>query len=128
MRAADRSSDHVLIVHGSRPAAATRYRHPVTVNGDGGPALLVSRGGPVRILDIVQHTQGQYWDLFHVKYRHRPTAQWREECTDLPGYSFRLAMETRSRLKALLGELLDRQSALAHIDEHWTDTRPHTLR
>ncbi|MFE0135031.1 3-oxoacyl-[acyl-carrier-protein] synthase III C-terminal domain-containing protein [Streptomyces sp. NPDC059037] len=106
--AADRSADHVLVAHGSRPAAATRYRHPVTVNGDGGLALVVSRGGPVRILDVVQRTQGQYWDLFHVKYRDRPTAQWREECTDLRGYSFQLAMETRNRLTELLGELLER--------------------
>lgn len=42
--AADPAVDHVLVVHGSKPAAALRYRHPVTVNGDGGRALLLSRG------------------------------------------------------------------------------------
>lgn len=106
--AADPAMNNVLVVHGSKPAAAVRYRHPVTVNGDGGQALLVSRQGPVRVLDIAQRTNGRYWDLFHVDYRDRPTSQWREKCTDPNTYSFRLAMETRSQLSKLLDELLER--------------------
>ncbi|WP_443032887.1 3-oxoacyl-ACP synthase [Streptomyces sp. DH10] len=106
--AADPALDHVLVVHGSKPAAATRYRHPVTVNGDGGQALLLSRSGPIRVLDIAQLTNGRYWDLFHVDYRDRPTAQWREQCTEPRTYSFRLAMETRNRLSAMLDDLLRR--------------------
>ncbi|WP_247597738.1 3-oxoacyl-ACP synthase [Streptomyces sp. RKND-216] len=105
---ADPGLGDVLVVHGSKPAGAGRYRHPVTVNGDGGQALLVSRRGPVRLLDIVQETNGDHWDLFHVAYRDRPADQWREECRDLPTYSFRLAMETRGRLSALLSSLLER--------------------
>ena len=108
LMAADAGMDDVLVVHGSKPAAAGRYRHPVTVNGDGGQALLLSRSGPVRLLDIVQETNGAHWDLFHVDYRDRPTRQWREECRDLSTYSFRLAMETRGRLSALLSGLLER--------------------
>ncbi|MFD7117745.1 3-oxoacyl-ACP synthase III family protein [Streptomyces sp. NPDC056641] len=106
--AGDSALDNVLVVHGSKPAAAVRYRHPVTVNGDGGQALLLSRRGPVRILDIAQRTNGHYWDLFKVKYRDRPTAQWREECGDPATYSFRLAMETRGALSAMLREVLER--------------------
>jgi 3-oxoacyl-[acyl-carrier-protein] synthase-3 len=106
--AADPALEHVLVVHGSKPAAALRYRHPVTVNGDGGQALLLSRSGPIRVLDIAQLTNGRYWDLFHVDYRDRPTAQWREQCTEPRTYSFRLAMETRNRLSAMLGDLLRR--------------------
>lgn len=106
--AADPAMERVLVVHGSKPAAALRYRHPVTVNGDAGQALLLAREGPVRIRDIVQRTNGRYWDLFHVDYRDRPTSQWRETCTDQNTYSFRLAMETRSQLAKLLDELLDR--------------------
>lgn len=106
--AADPALDHVLVVHGSKPAAALRYRHPVTVNGDGGQALLLSRSGRVRVRDIAQLTNGRYWDLFHVDYRDRPTAQWREQCTEPRTYSFRLAMETRNRLSAMLGDLLRR--------------------
>ncbi|MER8069961.1 ketoacyl-ACP synthase III family protein [Streptomyces sp. NPDC094034] len=106
--AGDPSMDNVLVVHGSKPAAAVRYRHPVTVNGDGGQALLLSRRGLVRILDIAQRTNGRYWDLFQVKYRDRPTAQWHEECGDPATYSFRLAMETRGALSAMLREVLER--------------------
>ena len=105
---ADPDLGDVLVVHGSKPAAAGRYRHPVTVNGDGGQALLLSRRGRVRLLDIVQETNGAHWDLFHVKYRDRPADQWREECRDPSTYSFRLAMETRGRLSALLSGLMER--------------------
>ncbi|MGN5634336.1 3-oxoacyl-ACP synthase [Streptomyces sp. AC154] len=106
--AADPALDHVLVVHGSKPAAALRYRHPVTVNGDAGQALLLSRGGSIRIRDIAQLSNGRYWDLFHVDYRDRPTAQWREQCTELSTYSFRLAVETRNRLSSMLDDLLRR--------------------
>ncbi|MFJ1897590.1 3-oxoacyl-ACP synthase [Streptomyces sp. NPDC088115] len=106
--AADPALDHVLVVHGSKPAAALRYRHPVTVNGDAGQALLLSRGGSMRIRDIAQLSNGRYWDLFHVDYRDRPTAQWREQCTEPSTYSFRLAMETRNRLSSMLSDLLSR--------------------
>ncbi|MCH6163951.1 3-oxoacyl-[acyl-carrier-protein] synthase III C-terminal domain-containing protein [Streptomyces marispadix] len=132
---ADRDLGDVLVVHGSKPAGPGRYRHPVTVNGDGGQALLLSacapgrHGGPdaavprdagagsmgtssapvpVRLLDIVQETNGEHWDLFHVEYRDRPTGEWREACRDTTTYSFRLAMESRSRLSGLLEGLLER--------------------
>lgn len=109
---ADRDLGDVLVVHGSKPAAAGRYRHPVTVNGDGGQALLLSPGdsgpAPVRLLDIAQETNGEHWDLFHVEYRDRPADQWREVCRDLSTYSFRLAMEGRGRLSGLLESLLER--------------------
>ncbi|QPP10452.1 3-oxoacyl-ACP synthase [Streptomyces bathyalis] len=109
---ADRDLGDVLVVHGSKPAAAGRYRHPVTVNGDGGQALLLSRGdsgpAPVRLLDIVQETNGEHWDLFHVEYRDRPADQWQEVCRDPSTYSFRLAMESRGRLSGLLSGLLER--------------------
>ncbi|MFD3519130.1 3-oxoacyl-ACP synthase [Streptomyces sp. NPDC058653] len=109
--AADPGLGPVLVVHGSKPAGEHRYRHPVTVNGDSGLALLVGRShaaAPVRIVDLAQYTNGRYWNLFGLEYRDRPTAQWREECTDLPGYSFRLAMESRRRLVELVAGLLAR--------------------
>ena len=106
--AADPDLSNILVAHGSKPATRHRYRHPVTVNGDGGQALVVCRDGPVRVLDILVQTSGTYWDLFQVDYRDRPTAQWREECTDLPKYSFQLAVETRERLRALHRWILDR--------------------
>lgn len=98
----------VLVVHGSKPATPHRYRHPVTVNGDSGGALVVSRHGTVRIRDILLETDGAYADLFRVVYRDRVFQQWREECTDTPLYTFRLAVETRNRLRALNTRILDR--------------------
>jgi 3-oxoacyl-[acyl-carrier-protein] synthase III len=106
--AADRELDTVLVVHGSKPATPQRYRHPVTVSGDGGVAVLVARQGPVRVLDLLQETSGDYWDLFSVQYRDRPWAHWREECRDIATYSFRLAVETGRRLAALRDRILAR--------------------
>lgn len=105
---ADPELRHVLVAHGSRPAAPHRYRHPVTVYGDCGQALLVAREGPVRITDILLESSGAYWDLFRVDFRDRPEQEWREVCTDVPRYSFTLAMETRARLADLHHRLLER--------------------
>lgn len=109
---ADPDIRHVLVTHGSKPAAPHRYRHPVTVYGDCGQALVVAREGPVRILDIVAQTSGAYWDLFRVDFRDRPYEQWREECTDIPRYSFELAMETRDRMRGLHRQILERNGRL----------------
>lgn len=98
----------VLVAHGSKPATPRRYRHPVTLNGDSGGALVVTREGPVRVRDILLETNGDYADLFRVDYRDRPFDQWREECADPPTYSFRLAVETRNRLRGLTERLLRR--------------------
>ncbi|MGW3207638.1 3-oxoacyl-ACP synthase [Streptomyces sp. NPDC001135] len=106
--AADEDVRHVLVAHASKPATPVRYRHPVTVNGDSGQALVLSRTGPVTVVDMVQESNGAYWDLFHVVYRDRPDDQWREECRDPAAYSFRLAVESRNRLRDLLGRLLER--------------------
>ena len=105
---ADPDISNILVVHGSKPATPHRYRHPVTVNGDGGQALVVSREGPVHILDILVETSGKYGDLFRIDDRDRPAAQWREECTNIPRYSFDLAVETGHRLRELYRRILDR--------------------
>jgi 3-oxoacyl-[acyl-carrier-protein] synthase-3 len=110
---ADPELANVLVVHGSKPATPHRYRHPVTVNGDCGQAVLVARDGPVRVRDILMETSGRYWDLFRVDYRDRPWEQWREECTDVPAYSFELAVETRNRLRSLHTALLRRNGIRA---------------
>ncbi|MEU1055527.1 3-oxoacyl-ACP synthase [Streptomyces sp. NPDC005876] len=98
----------VLVVHGSKPVTRRRYRHPVTVNGDSGQAFLVARDGPLRVRDVLLETSGAYWDLFQVDYRGRSEDEWREECTDLPAYGFRLAVESRKRIAALTRRLLER--------------------
>ncbi|XVS61309.1 3-oxoacyl-ACP synthase [Actinosynnema sp. CA-299493] len=98
----------VLVAHGSKPATSRRYRHPVTVNGDSGGALVLTRTGDTRIRDVLLETNGDYADLFRVPYRDRPFDKWREECADPVTYSFRLAVETRNRLRDLTSRLLTR--------------------
>lgn len=106
--AADDTLDNVLIAHGSKPATPRRYRHPVTVSGDGGQAVLVSRHGPLRLLDVAQRTNGAYWNLFSVDYRDRPSTDWREDCADVHSYAFNLAIETRNHLRELHRTVLGR--------------------
>ncbi|MFC6021707.1 3-oxoacyl-[acyl-carrier-protein] synthase III C-terminal domain-containing protein [Plantactinospora solaniradicis] len=106
--AADPEISHILVAHGSRPVASRRYRHPVTVNGDSGQAVVVSREGPLRVRDILLETNGAYWDLFQVDYRGNPPQDWREVCADLPRYTFSLAVESRKRIAALNRRLLER--------------------
>lgn len=108
MLCADPGLAHVLVVHGSKPATPHRYRHPMTVNGDSGGALLLSRQGDVAISDILLETNGRYADLFQVAYRDRTYPRWEEKCTDPHRYSFELTVETRNRLRALTARILDR--------------------
>lgn len=117
--AADPDLSDVLVVHGSTPATPRRYRHPVTVSGDGGLAAVVSRDGPLRVLDVLQETDGRYWDLFRVDYRDRPSARWTEQCRDPQEYTFTLTMESRDRLGAMYRRLLGRNGlAPADVTRH----------
>lgn len=106
--ATDPHSRHLLLLHGSKPVTSRRYRHPVTVNGDSGQAVLIARDGPLRVRDILLETSGNYWDLFRVDFRGVDPGLWREECTDVPTYAFRLAVESRKRIAALVQRLLAR--------------------
>ncbi|MBT2408584.1 MULTISPECIES: 3-oxoacyl-[acyl-carrier-protein] synthase III C-terminal domain-containing protein [unclassified Streptomyces] len=107
----------VLIAHGCVPPGTSRLRHPVTVNGDAGLAVLVRRQPRLRILDVAIETDGSYWDLFRVDYRDVPSEQWREQCTDLTRYSFELALQSRARLRKLNELVLTRQGrTFADVD------------
>jgi 3-oxoacyl-[acyl-carrier-protein] synthase-3 len=113
--ATDPHCGHVLVLHGSKPVTTHRYRHPVTVNGDSGQAVLVARDGPLRVRDILLETSGDYWDLFRVDFRGVAPELWREECTDVPTYAFRLAVESRKRIAELVDRLLAR-NGVGHGD------------
>lgn len=108
----------VLVTHGSKPPTPRRrYRHPVTISGDAGLALFVSRDGPVRVVDQLLETSGRYWDLFRVDFRDRAAEDWVEACADLPTYSFRLAIESRNRFVSMNQALLARNHLqLADVD------------
>ncbi|RKN45343.1 3-oxoacyl-ACP synthase [Micromonospora endolithica] len=98
---------HVLVAMGAVAATEGRYRPPMTVLGDAGAAVLLGREpGRWGWLDHAQRSDGSYADLFHIDYRDVPARHWRETCADEPTYSFRLAMESRSRLRDLNREVL----------------------
>lgn len=98
---------HVLVAMGAVSATAERYRPPMTVLGDAGAAVLVTREpGRWRWVDHALRSDGSYADLFRIDYREVPASRWRETCSDEAVYSFRLAMESRSRLRELNHEVL----------------------
>lgn len=93
---------HLLIAHSSSPVGERRYRHPVTVNGDGACAVVLAREGSWRIAEVLLETNGTYWDLYSVEFRDRSPSDWVEVCSDLRKYSFGLAVESRNRFRALI--------------------------
>ena len=97
-----------------------RYRRPVTVNGDGGLAVLVQVDAPGLVLrDYVQETDGEYWDLFRIAYRRTAPEEWRETCGDEQRYSHALGMRSIGATRKLTGDLLARNGLasrdLAHV-------------
>ncbi len=98
---------HVLIAHGSKPPGPRRYRHPVTINGDGGLGAIVARDAGTLVLSHELRTDGAYWDLFGVEYRGTPQADWVEICRDPREYSFKLAIESRNRFREMVEGLGD---------------------
>lgn len=99
---------NVLIAHGSKPPSPRRFRYPVTVNGDGGVAVLVTRDAAPRIADLALETNGEYWDLYRVDFKDKPHRDWVEECKSLRDYSFKLAIESRNRFSAINENVLAR--------------------
>ncbi|HEX2058858.1 MAG TPA: 3-oxoacyl-[acyl-carrier-protein] synthase III C-terminal domain-containing protein [Actinomycetota bacterium] len=111
------SWEHVLIAHGSKPPAPRRFRYPVTVNGDGGVAVVVTRDRGPRVLDVAIETNGEYWDLYRVDFKDKPHRDWAEECKSLKTYSFKLAIESRNRFASLNEAVLARAGkTLADVD------------
>ncbi|MDQ4126201.1 MAG: hypothetical protein M3134_11485 [Actinomycetota bacterium] len=114
---ANPSWSNVLIAHGSKPPAPRRFRYPVTVNGDGGVAVLMTRDATPRILDVAIETNGEYWDLYRVDFKDKPHRDWVEECKSLKTYSFKLAIESRNRFAALNETVLARAGkTMADVD------------
>ena len=104
----------VLLATGSRTATPARYRSPMTILGDGGAAVLLTRAGHgagrtrYELVDSELRSEGRYADLYRIDYRDPPQAQWVEECTDEVTYSFRLAVESRKRFDELNRDVLER--------------------
>ena len=119
---ANPSWQELVIAHGSRPPGPNRVRRSVTINGDAGVALTLSRSGQspsghLSIMDIEIETNGKYWDLFKVDYIGQPYESWREVCTDQRKYSFVLAVESQKRFAHMNERVLRRQGlTLGDID------------
>lgn len=106
---ANRAARHVLICYGHRNPEGCRFRFPVTVQGDGGFACLVSRTDRCRLVDQQMESNGAYWDLFKIDYQGKRKDEMREECRDLRAYGFELAVESQMRFNRMNQKLLGRQ-------------------
>ncbi|GAA0555762.1 3-oxoacyl-[acyl-carrier-protein] synthase III C-terminal domain-containing protein [Chitinophaga japonensis] len=100
------AANHALICYGSKPYAPSRFRYPVTINGDGGMAVLLSRTDRNQIIDIKIKTNGRYWNLFQVDYKNKNFLEYREECTSVRSYAFELAIESRNEFVKLNNGIL----------------------
>ena len=98
----------VVICYGNAPYTPSRLRWPVTINGDGGIALAITRSADNVVLDVNIRMQGNCWDLFKVDYLRQPYSGYREVCTNPRRYGFELAIESKLRLVELNERLLCR--------------------
>lgn len=108
------SSNHVrrvLIVAGSKAFSPIRHRYPVTIIGDAGMALTISSDDlEHNIVDVLLETNGKYANLFELDYKRLPSKTWHDQCKDEATYSFKLALESRNRLEALLNSALSKHN------------------
>ncbi|NLE77983.1 MAG: 3-oxoacyl-ACP synthase [Rhodococcus sp.] len=100
----------VLVVAAAKSPTRARYRPPMTLLGDGAAAVLLTTSGRGRyeLVDQIVRSDGRYADLFRIDYRTAHEQEWVEECADEPTYSFKLAVDSRSRFTRLNSELLER--------------------
>jgi 3-oxoacyl-[acyl-carrier-protein] synthase III len=104
--AANSQAETVMISYGNRPYTPSRFRFPVTINGDGGIALLLTRTAGNEVIDVNLKIQGNYWDLFQVAFHDRKFAEYSESCTSMRKYGFELAIESKIQLFKLMEQLL----------------------
>ena len=104
---ANHQSRNALVAYGHVRYASSRFRVPVTVNGDGGGAVVIGRGGgnEISVLAIEQFLHGSYWNLFSVSHRQSHCTEYEEICLDKRRYSFELAVESKNIFDALSRKL-----------------------
>ncbi|HSI04121.1 MAG: hypothetical protein ACAI38_18000 [Myxococcota bacterium] len=112
------SINNVLICSGSKPFGVVRYREAVTVNGDAGMGVVVSRDCEDHVIrDVELMTDGKYWDLFRVEYKNKRIEEMVESCTS-ERYKFELAIASRNNFNAINRRLLERNTDVrvkAHV-------------
>lgn len=115
----DTSINNVLVCYGHKQYTATRYRYPVTINGDGGIALLIGRTASNQIKDIEIKMSGKYWDLFQVDYLDKPFETYEEACTSQRNYGFELPIVTKMKIDEVNTSLLNRNSLELNDIDHY---------
>jgi 3-oxoacyl-[acyl-carrier-protein] synthase-3 len=105
---ANAQAELILICYGNTPYTPSRFRFPVTINGDGGIALAITRTADNEILDLSIKMQGNYWDLFKVDYSDNLYIDYKEVCGNYRKYGFELALESKIRLLELNEAILSR--------------------
>lgn len=103
---ARRDAQHVLIIAGSAPYGSDRYREAVTVCGDAGMGVIVSRQVSRQIIDIRFKTDGRFWDLWTVDFRHTNEGEFREKLSS-NRRQFEMAIATGVAFRALIAEICE---------------------
>jgi 3-oxoacyl-[acyl-carrier-protein] synthase-3 len=116
---ANKQAEIVMICYGNRPYTPSRFRFPVTINGDGGIALVIGRTENNQVLDIGIKTEGNYWDLFKVDYKDKKYDDYQEECTSYRKYGFNLAIESKLKLLALNQSILSKNGLALKDIQHY---------
>ncbi len=102
---ANNRSQNVIIAYGCKSTVRSRFRFPVTVNGDGGIAVLITRTNKNCLRDFTFRVNGKYWDLFKIDFRNKFIEDYAETCIDQRKYWFDLALESREIFMQLQQEI-----------------------
>lgn len=116
---ANEKAEHVLICYGNKPYSPSRYRYPVTVYGDGGIALMVTRTEKNQILDVSIATDGRFWDLFKVEYKNKHYSEYQELCTNPRRYGFELAILSKMKFVDMNHRLLENNNLAKEDISHY---------
>lgn len=107
---------NILIACGSKPFGNFRYREGVTVIGDAGMGLVVGRTGRNRIIDVKLITDGRFWDLYKIDYKHMLVDEYREALTS-PRYKFELSIASRNNFNRLNSEICQ-ENGIERVDAY----------
>lgn len=102
---ANHQMQNILICCGSKPFGPFRYREAVTVIGDAGMGVVVSRTEENQIIDVKLKTDGKFWDLYKIDYKHMLSDEYRELCTS-PRYKFELSIASRNNFTEMTNATL----------------------
>jgi 3-oxoacyl-[acyl-carrier-protein] synthase-3 len=88
---------NVLVAYGHVRYAKSRFRLPVTVNGDGAAAIVLGKDvrNSSELLRIEQMLNGDYWNLFSIDHNDASRDEYVETCLDDRRYGFELAIESK---------------------------------